>query len=282
MRPDDRRVQVLLERDPPGQALVQDAAERVLVGLARHRRAPDLLRGDVVDRAQELPRGGQPTAGHRVLGDPEVRQVHVIRIGLVAAPFDQQVPRLDIPVHQPLAVRGVQRPGGLTHQEKGVRGQDPAALFDHLPHVGPRDIPHRDVQQIVLGAHVVNGDHVRVVQRGGDPGFLQETGPEHVIGGKLRRQHLQRDDAAQAEVLRLVDHAHPAASEHRAHPVARELVPHQGQPRHHALPPRRPAAVLMPVAIPLADPFAENGSSSQGVLGKRAAVNVWPKTEIRA
>ena len=240
VRPDDRGVQVLLERDPPGQALVQHAAQRVLIGQAQHRRAPDLLRRHVVDRAQELARRGQPAAGHRVLGDPEVRQVHVIGIGIVAAPLDQQVPRLDVPVHQPLAVRGVQRPRGLAHQEQGRGGEDPAALLDHLPHVGPRDIPHRDVQQVVLGAHVVDGDHVRVVQRGGDPRFLQEPGPEHVVGGQLGRQHLQRDDAAQAEVLRLVDHAHPAAAEHRAHPVARELIPHQGQPSHHALPPPPP------------------------------------------
>ena len=164
VRPDDRGVQVLLERHPSGQALVQDAAERVLVGLAQHRRAPDLLRGDIVDRAQELARRGQPAAGHRVLGDPEVSQVHVIWIGLVAAPFDQQVPRLHVPVHQPLAVRGVEGPRGLAHQEQGGSGEDPAALFYHLPHVGARDIPHRDVEQLIVGAHVVNGDHVRVVE----------------------------------------------------------------------------------------------------------------------
>ena len=240
MRPDDRRVQVLLERNPPGQALVQHAAQRVLVGQAGHRRAPDLLRGDVVDRAEELARRGQPAARHGVLGDAEVRQVHVLGIGVVTAPLDQQVPRLHVPVHQPLAVRGVQRPRGLAGEEQGGRGEDPAALFDHLPHVGPGHVPHRDVQQVVLGAHVVDGDHVRVVQRGRDPRLLQEPGPEHVVGSQLGRQYLQRDDAAQAEVLGLVDHAHPAAAEHRPRPVARELIPHQRQPSHHALPPPPP------------------------------------------
>ncbi len=102
-----------------------------------------------------------------MLGDPEVSQVHVIGIGL-ATPLDQQVPRLYVPVHQPLAVRGVESPGGLAHQEQGSGGEDPAALFDHLPHVGPRDIPHRDIQQVILGAHVVDGDHVRVVEGGRD------------------------------------------------------------------------------------------------------------------
>src|SRR5437763_13428933 len=49
VRPDDRRVQVLLERDPAGQALVQHAPQRVLVGQAEHRGPPDLLRRHVVD-----------------------------------------------------------------------------------------------------------------------------------------------------------------------------------------------------------------------------------------
>jgi len=123
---------------------------------------------------------------------------------------------------------------GLADQEQGGFGQDPAPLLDHLPHVGPRDVPHRDVQQILVRAHVVDGDHVRVVQRGRDPRLLQEPGPEHVVGGQLGRQHLQRDDVVQAEVLGLVDHAHPTAAEHRANPVAGELVSYQGQLWHIA------------------------------------------------
>ena len=55
MRPDDRRIQVLLERHPPGQALVEHAAERVLVGHAEHGKAANLLGRDVVDRAEERP-----------------------------------------------------------------------------------------------------------------------------------------------------------------------------------------------------------------------------------
>jgi hypothetical protein len=169
-----------------------------------------------------------------VLGDPEVRQVHVIGIALVAAPLDQQVPRLHVPVHQPPVMRRVQRPGGLTQQEQRGLWPQAAALLDHLPQVGARDVSHRDEEQTVLRAHVIDGDHVRVVQRGRDPRLFQEPGPEHVVGGQLGRQYLQRDDVVQAEVLGLVDHAHPAAAEHRAHPVARELVPDQGQLRHHA------------------------------------------------
>ena len=116
--PDDRGVQVLLERNPAGQALIQHTAQRVLIGQPGHRGTPDLLRRDIINSAQELARRGQPAAGHRVLGDPEVRQVDVIGISLVAAPLDQQVPRLHIPVHQPLPVRGVKPPRGLARQEQ--------------------------------------------------------------------------------------------------------------------------------------------------------------------
>ena len=80
-----------------------------------------------------------------MLGDPEVSQVDVIGVALVAPPLDQQVPRLHVTVYEPLTVRGVEGARGLAHQEQGGGGEDPAALLDHLPHVGPRDIPHRDI-----------------------------------------------------------------------------------------------------------------------------------------
>jgi hypothetical protein len=110
-----------------------------------------------------------PAAGHGVLGDPEIGQVDVVGILVVAGPLDQQVARLDVPVHQALAVGGVQRPRGLAEQEQRGGRRDPAPLLDHLPHVGPRHVPHRDVQQAVLGSRVMDRDHVGVIQGGGDP-----------------------------------------------------------------------------------------------------------------
>ena len=72
----------------------------------------------------------------------------------------------------------------------------------------------------------------------------------------------------EAEVLRLVDRAHPAAAEHRAHPLARELIPHQRQPRHHVLPPHRPRPDSLPVALPLNYPLAKNGLYHIDVLAE--------------
>jgi hypothetical protein len=47
-------------------------------------------------------------------------------------------------------VRGIQRPRGLAQQEQRGLRQQPAALFDHLPQIGPGHVPHSDVQQLIM------------------------------------------------------------------------------------------------------------------------------------
>src|SRR5439155_8976567 len=110
VRPDDCGVDVLGEGDPAGQALIQHTAQRVDVRAAIDGAAPDLLGGDVVDGAHELPGGRQPAARGGVLGDPEVGQVDVVRLVLIGAVLDQDVARLDVTVHQAVPVRDVERP----------------------------------------------------------------------------------------------------------------------------------------------------------------------------
>src|SRR5262249_18924595 len=88
VRPYYRRVDVLGEGDPAGQALIQHAPQRVDVGAAIDGAALDLLRRDVVDGAHELAGGRQPAARGGVLGDPEVGQVDVVRLVLIGAVLD--------------------------------------------------------------------------------------------------------------------------------------------------------------------------------------------------
>src|SRR5579862_8659545 len=83
VRPHDRGAEVLLVREAPGQALVEHAAERVLVGHAEHRHAADLLRRDVVDGAEQRTGGGQPRYPVLVLRDAEVGEVYVLGVALV-------------------------------------------------------------------------------------------------------------------------------------------------------------------------------------------------------
>ena len=99
---EDGRVVPALERLPAGQALVQQAPERVDVGAAVDLVATNQLRRDVVDRPHQLrvARGG--TLVGETLRQAEVGEVRV------AAPVDQHVRRLHVPVHQPARVRSIE------------------------------------------------------------------------------------------------------------------------------------------------------------------------------
>ena len=59
-------------------------------------------------------------------------------------------------------------------------------------------------------ADVVNRDDVRVIQRRGRPGFADEPGEAVLVVGTCGGQHLQRNPAAEADVLSEIHFAHPA------------------------------------------------------------------------
>ena len=62
-------------------------------------------------------------------------------------------------------------------------------------------------------ADVVNRDDVRVIQRRGRPGFADEPGEAVLVVSKYGRQNLQRDPAAETDVLSEIHLAHPALAE---------------------------------------------------------------------
>jgi len=62
-------------------------------------------------------------------------------------------------------------------------------------------------------ADIVNRDDVRVIQRRRRPGFADEPGQAVLIVGECRRQHFQRDPAAETGVLSEIHLAHPAFAE---------------------------------------------------------------------
>jgi hypothetical protein len=62
-------------------------------------------------------------------------------------------------------------------------------------------------------ADVVNRDDVRVIQRRHRFGFADEPGQAILVVGKCGRQNLQRDPAAEADVLSEIHLAHPALAE---------------------------------------------------------------------
>ena len=72
---------------------------------------------------------------------------------------------------------------------------------------------HGDEGFVVVVADVVNGADVRMVQCGCGLGFALKAREDLRIAGDIFGQELQRHEAVQAAVFRLVDNAHTAAPE---------------------------------------------------------------------
>ncbi len=120
VRPQLRLRALDLEHGPSGQRDVQQAAERVQVGGGPVARAADALGRDVVERPHDLAGAGEVAAGVERLHEPEVGQVGVVGRG------DEHVRGLDVAVHEPARVRGVQRRADLRDDRRRPRAA-PAA-----------------------------------------------------------------------------------------------------------------------------------------------------------
>ena len=105
-----RELALAVERAPPREALEEDAAERVDVGSAVDVAALDLLRRDVVDRADEAAVRREAAGRREVPSEAEVADVRVLSFGLLA---DEDVRRLHVPVDEPRRVRGIEGLGDL-------------------------------------------------------------------------------------------------------------------------------------------------------------------------
>ena len=80
-------------------------------------------------------------------------------------------------------------------------------------------------------ADLVDGDDVRVVERGGGARFLREAAHPAFVPGEFVRQQLERDPAPEPRVAGQVDFAHPAPGQQRDHLVApRPPARRQGSP----------------------------------------------------
>jgi hypothetical protein len=228
---------VALVWDGAREALVQHAAERVDVGARVDLLAVDLLRRDVVHGAHEDAGAGQPAHRPGVLGEAEVRQVDVVGAVLRLARHEQDVRRLDVAVDEIAPVRRGQRARDLADDRR--RAIDVELLLgpQQRAQVAPLDVTHRHVEQPVSLPGVVDRDHVRVVDRAGEPRLAQEPFAERVVLQQVVGEDLQRDLAAHPDVLGEVDDRHAAARDDRLDPVTAEL----GADTWHLLHVRAPA-----------------------------------------
>ena len=216
MSPERRQVVLPLVRGTAGQSLEQDASKRVHVRLRRHGHPLDLLRRRVVHRAHPLTRPREAADRAGVLREAEVRQVDVVLGG------DEDVRRLDVAMDQFPLVSGVQGARDLGDEMGSTLGLERAAI-DRVAQVRPLHPAHRDEQDPVLLAGLVDRDHIRVIDRSGDHPFAPEPLAKRGVPRQRRRYELQRHRTREAKLARAVDDAHPASGRHLLDPVAGEL-----------------------------------------------------------
>ncbi len=178
--------------------------------------ALDLLGREIAGRSQDDPGERREAAWQRgilrELRDAEVQDLRRAR------PGHEDVLGLEIAMHQPARVRGHQsaRQGGGDAAGVG-RGDRPSA---NRRSQGLAVEQFRDqVRAAVRHPHVEHFDDIRVVERCGDPRFLQEPLDRVPIAALRVRQRLERDVPTEPRVSRAVDVSHSATSQQRHDPV---------------------------------------------------------------
>ena len=99
-------------------------------------------------------------------------------IGPAGPRIHEHVGRLDITVHQPGCVGGIQ---GRSHRgdDRGrARNRQRAQPVHERPHIAARHIPHRDEQHAIRIASFEYRDNVRVIDGRRGSRFMNETVPE--------------------------------------------------------------------------------------------------------
>ena len=140
----------------------------------------------------------------------------------VGGRIDQEdVPRLQVPVHDALLMDPGQGAGGLVQQLRHLLRRQGATPLQARRQLLPLEELHHHVRLTALQlVEVGDGDNVRVAQAGDDLGLHHEAGAR---GGVLHHglvQHLDREPLlGQAHMLRLVHLAHPAPGHEAADPV---------------------------------------------------------------
>ena len=181
--------------------------------------AHGLLGRDVLRGAHHHPGLGDGGGAHG-LGDPEVGELHL------PGGRDEDVARLDVPVHQADGVRGVEGAAGLFEHVEGVPHRQRALAGQHVGQRLAHHQLHDQVGQRAAGGGVV--DLAVVVDRGdpgvgdacGDLGLGPEPFDELGVGGELGLEHLDRHVPVQDGVVGLPDLTHPAGGDEAQQAVA--------------------------------------------------------------
>ena len=214
-----------LERQPARRHLVQHRTEGKQVGAGVEWLCLHLFRRHIRNRAQHRARTGQlvgrdlrfrvPTRQgslSRNLGQSEIKNLRVPALG------DENIRRLDIAVHDPLRMSGIESVGNFDGQRENQfrfqRTPADAVLQRHAV-----EILHGDEGPAFALVNFVYDADVGVIQCGCGLRFTLKTGQSLGITGNLFGQELEGYKTMQACVFGLVNHTHSAAAEFFDDPI---------------------------------------------------------------
>ena len=126
-----------------------------------------------------------------------------------------------------LLVRGGQAVGDLRGDVERLAVRQ-RAVAEQAAQVAAVDVLHHDVRRAgaLIHPHFMNGDDVRVIERGCRAGLAREAGQRLLIAGEADGQKLDGDLAAEGGIAGDIDLAHPARAERREDLVLPEFLAH--------------------------------------------------------
>jgi len=202
---DESSDRVRRERLAVEDHLVEDDPQREQIAPPVERRAFDLLRRHVGGAADHHAGAGQLHLLADRLGDAEVGDLHLARLG------EHQVAGLDVAVNDSRFVRGAERLGGLRDHLERLLHVGKLRLGETLAERLALDELHHQVELIPFGADVVDRDHVGVLEAGGDARLALEARQDLfaiVAGGHRRDDRLDGDRAVELRIDGAIDGAH--------------------------------------------------------------------------
>jgi hypothetical protein len=194
------------ERRASRQAAVERSGERVLVGCRRHALGEPLLGRGVRGRQ---PDGDAELGQRRARGDPGQPEVGEVRVLLDGSGDQQDVLRLDVPVHDVASMRPVEGPRDLADDvQRDLRLEAPL-LLEQGGEVGVAQ-RRRQVQVAARRAVLPHGQHMRMRGPLGGERLALEALAEDLVRRQAAIDHLHRRRSVVPQVGRLEDAPHAA------------------------------------------------------------------------
>jgi hypothetical protein len=140
-----------------------------------------------------------------------IHQLRQTEVGNFHSPprVDQNVFRLDVSMDDPLVVRELQGLTDLGHDPESLFGLEPP-IADERPEVHAIDEFHNEIEVLVRSAEIIDVHNVGMVEFGQSPRLARESFGEGGLLTEGRRKNLQRHEAIELPLPRLVDDAHAA------------------------------------------------------------------------